>query len=148
MTRLLDYLFNILAITKLKNCPKANKIGQSVLKMFLNTKRTLSKWPKFCIVLRNFAKSGHPGTHTLSSIYDKQTTHTLVFRFITRILMFLERKRGTLSVRIRRHRTAFHLTIEDLRMSKRARTHLFLSLIPFSFFLSLARSVFYLKHSF
>ena len=47
MTRLLHYLFNIWAVTKLKTWPKAYKNFLSKLKVFPNAKRTLSKWPKF-----------------------------------------------------------------------------------------------------
>ena len=65
VTRLLHYLFNIWALTHLKNCPKAYKICQNKFKMFPNTKWTLSKWPKFLNVVpkwRNVAKSGHTGS--------------------------------------------------------------------------------------
>ena len=62
VTRLLDYLFNIWAFTTLIICPKAHKICQSKLKMFPNTKLTLSKRPKFFNAVPkwgNFSKSGH-----------------------------------------------------------------------------------------
>ena len=47
MTRLLDYSFNNWLFPTLKNWPKLYQICQRKLKMFSNTKWTLSKWPKF-----------------------------------------------------------------------------------------------------
>ena len=57
------FLCYIWAFAAPKNCPKAYKICQSTLKMFPNTKQTLSEWPKLFNVVpkwQNFAKSGHP----------------------------------------------------------------------------------------
>ena len=47
VTILLDYLFNISASKTLKNCLRVYNVCQRKLKMFPNTKWSLSKWPSF-----------------------------------------------------------------------------------------------------
>ena len=57
--QLIRLFFNIWLFTTMKICPIAQQICQIKLKIFPNTKRTLSKWPKCFNIMpqwRNFAQ--------------------------------------------------------------------------------------------